>query len=128
LLSKAVGNLPRPALDPLLTMRILKHLKDVKRANSVIPLSGLLESWGILSLAAGGMMLVAPFSYSFLKFLYTIYNKIILLLTLTVHLSWSIPSRQLNNFLGFIFMIGAIIAFYGFSRVYFAINKKELAS
>jgi hypothetical protein len=74
------------------------------------------------------MMLFMPFGYASLRLLYTIYNKIVLLLTVTVHFSWRIPSGQVNNILGIIFAIGAIIAFYGFGRVYWAMSKKELAS
>lgn len=127
LLSEAVGELNRPAMDPLLTMRILNHL-GIKDANAEVPLTGLFESWGILSLAAMSMMLIMPYGYAFLRLMYTIYNKIVLLLTVTVHFSWRIPFGQVNNILGIIFMIGAIIAFYGFGRVYWGMSKKELAS
>lgn len=127
LLSEAVGELPRPVADPLLTIRILNHLRD-KTAKSEIPLAGLLESWGILSAAAISLILIMPFGYSFLSLLYTIYNKIVLLLTIAVHFSSKLTSGLQNNVLGIIFMIGAIIAFYEFGRVYWTMSKKELAS
>lgn len=126
-IARAVEEMPRPEADSLLTMRIMSYLEN-KGSSLETPMVGLLESWGVLSLIVLSMMISIPFSSAFLRLSYIIYNKIILLITLTVNLSWRIPSGQMNNMLGILFMAGAITSFYGVVKVYWSISKKELAS
>lgn len=127
LLSDTLKQLPRPAADPYLAVNISKQLQAAGKMYT-LPLTRLFTTWGILNLAAVGMFLLMPGGTVFLRLLSNIYNETAVLLTSLLHFSWNISSGPVNLMLGLVFMIGALLAFYEFGRVYFAADKKELLS
>lgn len=126
-LSETVKQLPRPVADSLLIINISKQLQTTRKITT-LPLTSLFTTWGVLSLLAMSMLFMIPAGNKFLRLLSAIYNETAVLLTSLLHFSWRIPSGPINIILGSVFMIGALFAFYGFSRVYLAMDKKELFS
>lgn len=126
MLSGAVQQVPRPAVNPLLATRILNQLKS-PCIYSEIPLIKLLELWGMLSLLTLGAVAIL-FGPVILGMLYVIVKHLEIVTSLVVKLSWQLPLAGTNLTLGLIFILGAIIAFYGFGRVYSALSREELIS
>lgn len=125
LVSRMVRELPRPVVNPAFTMQLMSQLRSVGTGGET-PSIRLLELWGVLSLLAIGWVITMPIGYAGLRCLYTISVKLIKIFTELGHFVQRIPPVAFNMALGVAFLVGAIIAFYGFTRVY--ADEEELLS
>lgn len=125
-LSSAVQQIPLPTVNPLLATRILSQL-HVRGIYSEIPLITLFKSWGALSLLTLGVIVIL-FGSVLLGMLHFVFKHLAITTSLVVKLSWQLPIDRTNLTLGLIFIVGAIVAFYGFGRVYSALSREGLIS
>lgn len=126
MISAAVQEIPRPTVNAALTERILSQLQSPFIFNEG-PLIRMLELWGALSLLTLGFVavLLGPV---LLGMVFVFFRHLEVLLSLVIKLSWQLPLYKTNLVLGLVCILGAIIAFYGFGRVYSAFSREELIS
>jgi len=125
-LSSAVRQIPSPTVNPLLSTQILSQL-HFPEIYSEIPLITLLKSWGALSLLTLGVIVIL-FGSVLLGVLHFVFKHLAIITSLVAKLSWQLPIDRTNLTLGLIFIVGAIVAFYGFGRVYSALSREGLIS
>ncbi|MFZ5597402.1 MAG: anti-sigma factor family protein [Bacillota bacterium] len=125
-ISAAVRQIPRPAMNPALTERILNRVNFPFICNEG-PLVRILELWGALSFLALGAAAVLS-GPVLMRMLYVVFKHFEIATSLVVKLSWQLPLYRANLTLGLIYILGAVIAFYGFVRVYSDFSREDLIS
>ncbi|MEW6063944.1 MAG: anti-sigma factor family protein [Bacillota bacterium] len=125
-LSGAVQALPRPSVNPWLTAQIMDRLQ-ASQTVSDLPLTRLLRSWGLLSLLAFGALFVL-FGPVILGFFSVVVKDFFLLASLVVKISRQVPPGAVNGVTGLALLAGALVAFYGFGRIYATLSQEELIS
>ena len=126
MISAAVGEIPRPTVSSALSQQIMSQLPASFMLNEG-PLIRMLELWGAISLLTLGFVavLLGPV---LLWMVSVVFRHLEVLLSLVIKLSWQLPLYKTNLVLGLVLILGAIMAFYGFGRVYSAFSREELIS
>lgn len=126
MISAGIGQIPRPTVNPALSQLIMSQLPSPFISNEG-PLLRMLEIWGALSLLALGLVavLLGPV---LLWLVSVVFRHLEVLFSLVIKLSWQLPLFTTNLALGLVCILGAVIAFWGFVRIYSAFSREELIS
>lgn len=125
-ISDAVQDIPRPHINPLFAKQISSSLQKSKALNERIFIR-LFESWGMLSLFILCLTLIF-FGSTILSVFYVSLKIFAIIGNLLLKISMRLPAPPINIVIGLIFLLGAIIIFYGFTKIYITMTRKELVS